>query len=95
MLQPKGGITLIHRADRLDEILALLHGYAGGIVVFPLWPGVADTGAPRDARRVIVHARKGVHTPARLAGGLVLHRPDGEFTDQAEHVLRDGAALDM
>ena len=93
MAQPKGGVTLIHRADRLDEILALLHGRAGGIVVFPLWPGADASGGLRDARRVIVHAQKGVGTPTRLAGGLVLHRPDGSYTDEAERVLRDGAAV--
>jgi tRNA1(Val) A37 N6-methylase TrmN6 len=95
MLQPKGGITLIHRADRLDEILALLHGRAGGIVVFPLWPGADADGAPRDARRVIVHARKGVATPTRLAGGLVLHEADGSYSAAAERVLRDGGALSL
>ena len=95
MVQPRGGITLIHRADRLDEILALLHGRAGEIVVFPLWPSIGDTGVPRDARRVIVHARQGVNTPTRLASGLILHREDGGYTDEAELVLRDGAALDI
>lgn len=95
MAKPKGGITLIHRADRLDDILALLHGRAGGIIVFPLWPGADASGALRDARRVIVHARKDVGTPTRLAGGLVLHRPDGGYTDAAERVLRDGAALPL
>lgn len=95
MVKPKGGITLIHRADRLDEILALLHGRAGGTVIFPLWPGIGTSGVPRDARRVIVHARKGVHTPTRLTGGLVLHREDGGYTDEAARVLSDGAALDL
>lgn len=93
MVKPRGGITLIHRADRLDEILALLRDRAGGIVIYPLWPGTDAGGAPRDARRVIVHARKGVATPTRLAGGLVLHDVDGGYTAAAERILRDGAAL--
>jgi len=88
MAKPKGGVTLIHRADRLDEILSLLHAKAGGIVVFPLWPGAGG-----DARRVIVRARKGFRAPLRLAPGLVLHRSDGGYTDAAEAVLRDGGAL--
>jgi len=90
MAKPKGGITLIHRADRLDEILALLQGKAGGIVVLPLWPGAAG-----DARRVIVSARKGSHAPLRLAPGLTLHRENGAYTDAAEVVLRDGGALPL
>jgi tRNA1(Val) A37 N6-methylase TrmN6 len=90
MAKPKGGITLIHRADRLGEILALLDGKAGGIVVFPLWPGAGG-----DARRVIVHARKGLRAPLRLSPGLVLHLKDGTYTDTAEAVLHDGDALPL
>ena len=87
MLRRRGTLTLIHRADRLDEILALLGARAGEIVVFPLWPG------PRDdpAKRVIVRARKEAKTPLRLTRGLVLHGEDGAFTARADEVLRGGA----
>ena len=94
MAKPKGGLTLIHRADRLDEILAQLHGRAGAIVVFPLWPDMPGAGGS-DARRVVVSARKGTKKPMRLAAGLALHRDGGSYTDAAEAVLRDGAGLSM
>ena len=86
MVRTKGTINLIHRADRLDEILALLHGNAGETVVFPLWPkrGVA-------AKRVIVRARKGIRTPLTVSPGLVLHEDDGTYTEQADAILRGGA----
>lgn len=90
MAKPKGGVTFIHRADRLDELLALFHGRAGGIVVFPLWPKRG-----REAKRVIVRARPGVKTPMRLSAGLVLHGDDGEYTDEALVILRDGGALTL
>jgi len=90
MLVRRGSLTLIHRADRLDEILALLHGRAGEIVVFPLWPGPGV----KPAKRVIVRARKETRTPLRLAPGLVLHGADGRFTAEADAVLR-GAALEI
>ncbi|MDH3229538.1 MAG: methyltransferase [Alphaproteobacteria bacterium] len=86
--KPKGGITVVHRADRLDELLSLLHGRAGGIVVFPLWPKEG-----REAKRVILRARPGVKTPLRIAPGLVLHEEDGGYTADALAILRDGAAL--
>jgi tRNA1(Val) A37 N6-methylase TrmN6 len=95
MAGPKGGITLIHRADRLDEILLHLQGKAGGIVVFPLWPHATGEGRGEDARRVIVQARKGSKAPMRLAAGLILHRADGAYSDAAERVLGGGAALDL
>lgn len=85
----KGSVTLIHRADRLDDLLAALHGKAGDIAVFPLWPG----GAGGPARRVIVRARKGVASPLRLLEGLTLHGAEGGYTPAADAVLRDGGAL--
>ena len=93
-LRPKGRLTLIHRADRLADILAILKASrhrAGEIVVFPLWPETRRNAAIR----VIVRVRKGSATPLRLAPGLVLHRRDGSFTRRAEAVLRQGRALEL
>lgn len=89
MVKAKGSVTLIQRADRLGDILSLLDGRAGEIVVYPLWPkaGVA-------ARRVIVRARKSIRTPMAVSAGMVLHRDDGAFTPDADAVLR-GGALDI
>ena len=89
MMRAKASLTLVHRADRLDAVLAALYGKLGEIVVFPLWPK-ADG---RPAKRVIVHARKGSAAPLRLAFGLVLHRPDGRFTEAADAVLRGAGPL--
>ena len=91
MVRPKGSVTLIHRADRLDDVLAALRGRLGGIVVFPLWPGSGD----KPAKRVIVRGRKGLATPLRLSPGLALHEPDGAYTKAAEAVLRGGVGLDF
>ena len=88
MAKPKGTVTLIHRADRIDAVLAQIAGRAGEVVVFPLWPG-----GGRPASRIIVRARKQVGAPARLAVGLVLHEADGRFSQAAEAVLRGGDAL--
>jgi tRNA1(Val) A37 N6-methylase TrmN6 len=90
MLRPKGRLTLIHRAERLGDILAAMKGRGvGEIAVLPLWPK-----ADRDAGRVIVTGRKGVRSPFRLLPGLVLHEDGGAFTPQVEAILRHGAALD-
>lgn len=87
---PKGTLTLIHRADRLDEILALLHGRTGGVVVFPLWPKREQ--APK---RVLVRARPGIAQPFRLDPGMVLHEESGRFTPMAEAVLSDAQAINL
>jgi tRNA1(Val) A37 N6-methylase TrmN6 len=90
MARPKGTVTFIHRADRIDALLGQIAGRAGEVVVFPLW-----AGAGKAASRVLVRAKKQVAAPARLAAGLVLHEPDGRYTAPAEAVLRDGAGLDL
>jgi tRNA1(Val) A37 N6-methylase TrmN6 len=88
-LKPRGRLTLIHRADRLDELIVALSERMGEIAVIPLWPKAGEA-----ARRVILRARKGAKSPAKLAPGLVLHDADGKFTAEAEAVLREGAALE-
>lgn len=90
MAAPKGTITVIHRADRLDEILARLWGRAGGVVVFPLWP--KREVAPK---RILVQARVGIETPMRISPGLVLHEPDGRYTNIAAGVLNEGVNLNL
>ncbi len=90
MVRPQGTVTFIHRADRLDDLLAAFSGLAGELVVFPLWPG-----AGKPAKRVILRARKDAATPLRLSPGLVLHQADGSFTPAAEAILREAAALEL
>jgi tRNA1(Val) A37 N6-methylase TrmN6 len=90
MLRDKGTLTMIHRADRLGDLLAALNSRAGGIIVFPLWPG---EGKP--AKRILLQAKKGSAAPLTLAQGLVLHRADGRNSEAAEAILRHGAALPL
>lgn len=87
MLRPRGTVTFVHRADRFDELTALLRRHFGAIVLFPLWP---RPGSP--ARRVLVRARLGARGPAAVEAGLVLHA-DAGYTAEAAAVLRDAAAL--
>lgn len=93
MARTKGTITIVHRADRVEEILAAMAGRVGDLVIFPLWPGGDKPDQP--AKRVIVQGRKGMKGPSTLARGLVLHNPGGSYTEQAERILVDGEALDV
>jgi tRNA1(Val) A37 N6-methylase TrmN6 len=88
-LKARGRLVLIHRADRLSDILAALHTYkCGDIRILPIFP---KTGAP--ARRVIVDAGKERRSPDTLLPGLVLHEEGGAYTPAAEKVLRHAHAL--
>ncbi|PWR20592.1 tRNA1(Val) (adenine(37)-N6)-methyltransferase [Zavarzinia compransoris] len=87
-LRPKGRLHIVHRADRLPEILRLIEPRLGAIVIHPLWPRAGEA-----ARRVLVAASLDRRSPAVLHPGTVLHEADGGFTPAAQAVLRDGAGL--
>jgi tRNA1(Val) A37 N6-methylase TrmN6 len=84
-----GSITVIHRADRLADLLALLGEKAGSFQVRPIHPF-----AEAPAKRVLVRALKSGKAPLRLLPALVLHARDGgAHTPAAEAILRGRAAL--
>ncbi len=85
-----GTITVIHRADRLADLLALLAPKAGSFRIRAVQP-FAD--AP--AKRVIVRAVKTGKAPLTLLPPLVLHdREGGKHTAETEAILRGRAALE-
>jgi len=84
-----GSVTLIHRADRLGDLLDLLGRRAGSFQVRPVHP-FAD--AP--AGRVLLRAIRGGRAPLKLLPPLVLHPRDGaKHTAVAEAILRGEAGL--
>jgi len=85
-----GSLTLIHRADRLGDLLALLAPKAGSFQIRPIHPF-----AEAPAKRVIVRALKTGRAPLVLLAPLVVHehgQPD-RHTAAAEAILRGEAAL--
>ena len=81
-LKPGGNISLIHRADRLDHILALMRTSFGSLSVYPLWP---KTGRP--AKRVIVSGTKGRASPTKILPGTIIHNADGSYTAPVQAAL--------
>lgn len=92
-LAPKGWLTLIHRPERLADILGVMAGL-GSVQVQPLQPRQG-----RDASLLLIRARKGGRAPLRLHAPLLLHRGkmhefDGDdYSEGLSTVLRGGAAL--
>jgi len=88
-LKAKGRLVMIHRADRLSDIMAALRARdAGDVRILPIHP---KAGEP--ARRIIIDAGKGRRSPDTILPGFVLHEANGDFTPAADAVLRDGGAL--
>lgn len=84
-----GAITLIHRADRLVDILTLLAPKAGSFQVRPIHPF-----ADQPAKRVLVRAIKTGKAPLQLLPPLVLHDREGaKHRPEVEAILRGAADL--
>ena len=84
-----GRMVVIHRADRLADLLTLLGDKAGSFAVRPVHPY-----ADEPAKRVLVHAVKTGRAPLRLLPPLILHdRDGGKHSAEAEAILRGEAEL--
>ncbi len=84
-----GRITMIHRADRLADLLRLLGEGAGSFRIRPVQPF-----ADRPAKRVLVRAVKTGRAPLTLLPPLVLHDHTGaKHTPEADALLRGETAL--
>ncbi len=88
-IRGQGSLTIIHRADMVDEIIRAMGKRFGAIEIIPLWPK-----AGRDAKRVIVRARKNRKSGARIMAGVVLHNEDGGYTAAAEKIFRGMSAIE-
>ncbi|MDF2116136.1 methyltransferase [Roseiarcaceae bacterium H3SJ34-1] len=88
ILRPGGTLTLIHRPDSLPAILAACEGRLGDVAVLPV-----HARPQEPATRILLRGIKGSRAPFRLAPPLVLHRDDGRFTETAEAIHRDLAAI--
>ncbi|CAN5287287.1 methyltransferase [soil metagenome] len=88
MVAPRGSATIIHRADCLGKLLAVMDARFGDLRIAPLY---AREGLP--ASRIIIQGIKGSKAPMQLLPGLVLHQEDSKYTPGAELILRDAHAL--
>ncbi|MDR1828458.1 MAG: methyltransferase [Methylobacteriaceae bacterium] len=86
LLKPDGRLVLIHRAERIAELLRLITPPLGGVrlrFIHPL--------AGRAATRVVLTAGRRSKAPLIVAPPLVLHEAGGGFTAEAR-ALHDGTA---
>ena len=93
-LQPGGCATFIQRADRLDQLMALMGQHLGSLQVLPFAPRLA-----RDSHLVLVRGRKGGRAAFRLHAPVILHSGAAHVRDQEDYsaevlaVLRHGQGL--
>jgi tRNA1(Val) A37 N6-methylase TrmN6 len=89
-LKQGGHLTMIHRADRLDDAVAALEKrrWFGSLILYPLWPHAGE-----NAKRIIIQARKERYAPLVLKAGMVIHKDNGKYTEEAEAVLSETATI--
>ena len=88
-LKAKGRLTLIHRADRLADIIKALDRSFGSLVVKPVQPRAGE-----PAKRIIVRATIGGRAPLVLLAPLVLHEGEGHSAE-ADAILKGDALVEM
>jgi tRNA1(Val) A37 N6-methylase TrmN6 len=90
-LRQRGTLTFVLPATLLPEAAtAFIAAGCMPTAVLPLWP------KPRQpAKLLLLRGIKGSRSPFRVLPGLVLHAPDGDFTAEADAILRGGAALEL
>lgn len=85
-----GTLSVIHRADRADEIVSHLAAFGiGALRRLDLVP--VDDGRP--VKRCLLQGEKGASGATSADTRLVLHEADGSFTGAATAVLRHGAPV--
>ena len=87
-VRAKGTLTIIHRTEAVPEILSILNGRMGKIVLVPFYPksGVRP-------KRVLIQASMNSKAPFELHTGFVLHNDDDTRSEWAEDVMRFGKSL--
>jgi tRNA1(Val) A37 N6-methylase TrmN6 len=89
-LKPSALLTLIHRADRLPDIMGMLGKHFGRIEIMPILPK-----ADALPKRVILRTNKGGQPLTKQCRNFILHQADGRYTEAAEAVLRHMQPLEF
>lgn len=90
LLRDGGVLSMIHRADRLNDILAAMPSRLGGLAILPVLPR-----ADEAATRLLIRATAGSRAALTLLPPFILHGSDGAFTPAARQIHEGRAALSM
>ncbi len=88
MIKPQGYFYIINRSEALADILKYIDNKLGEICIFPLY-----SKKGQKAKRIIIRGKKDSKTPLMIATPLIIHNHTGEYTNEAENILRRGLGL--
>lgn len=88
-LRTKGTFAIIHKAERLDDILfALKQNGMGKIEVVLLYSKKGE-----NANRVLVRSVKSSKSPSIIYFPIILHCDNGEYSDIAKEILENAKSI--
>ena len=88
-LKNSGTFAMIHKAERLDDILtALKTNGMGKIEIVFLYSKINEL-----ANRVLIKAKKAFKSPAVIYSPVILHNDDGSYSKLAKSILEDGKSV--
>lgn len=91
LLKDGGTLSIIFRADGLQDLLIPMQRRFGAIDIIPIRPS-----AKAPATRIILRAVAASKAPLQILPGFTLHQEaGGTFTEQASSVMRDGKGLGL
>ncbi|MGB1360699.1 MAG: tRNA1(Val) (adenine(37)-N6)-methyltransferase [Alphaproteobacteria bacterium] len=88
--KPNGYVAIIHKMERLDEILHHLHPRIGNIRILPI-----VTMAGNNPKRVIVVGMKDSKSSLKMCEPLLLSDTKEQYTDFVNKVLYGEAEIDL
>ncbi len=87
-LKPKGYLYTINRAESIDSILKIMHNKRCSVSVAPIYSKLEQ-----NAKRVIITARLDDKSPTKILPPFVVHQANGDYTKEAEQILRLGKTI--
>lgn len=88
-LKSGGSFIIIHKADRIDDIIySLKKNNLGAIEIFPI-----NSKKDETANRIIIRTKKSYKSPAIIYKPVILHNDDGQYSIDAKKILEKGASL--
>jgi tRNA1(Val) A37 N6-methylase TrmN6 len=89
-LKLSGMLIMIHRADRLEEILGYMKPHFGETEVIQLLPKEKE-----PAKRFLLRAKKGEGAKHIACRPMIIHRPNGGYTDEMEAILKHNRPIEF
>jgi tRNA1(Val) A37 N6-methylase TrmN6 len=93
LLKSKGYLYMIFPFADLPTLLSTLGNIKFSLRIFPLWPKRVGPKNKVSTKRVLLRFQKDSKAPSQLLQGLILHEEDGQYTGDAEDVLREGKEI--